>query len=89
MSTVLSVMGVPPPGGVTTVVTVSPTLASAGKVVTMGVPPALAASAALTPLGDSGKATAGADGALASTVKGVPLAVLLLPAASVTVMTGV
>jgi hypothetical protein len=74
---------------VTTVVTVSPTLASAGSVVTMGVPPELAASAALTPLGASVRATAGAEGAVASTVKGVPLAVLLLPAASVTVMTGV
>ena len=86
--TCVSVLVVPF-GLVTTVVTVSPTLASAGSVVTMGVPPELTASAALTPLGDSGRATAGAEGALASTVKGVPLAVLLLPAASVTVMTGV
>ena len=67
VSNVLS-MVVVPLGLVTTVVTVSPTLASAGSVVTMGVPPALAASAALTLLGDSGKATAGAEGALVSMV---------------------
>ena len=78
-----------PFGLVTTVVTTSPTWASAGKVVTIGVPPSLATSAALTLFGASGKLTTGADGAVVSMVNRVPWAVLTLPAGSVTVITGV
>ena len=68
VSTVLSGVSMPS-GFFTTVVTVSPTFASAGSVMTMGVPPALAASAALTPCGASGSATMDVDGAWVSSVK--------------------
>ena len=49
----------------------------------MGVPPALAASAALTPLGDSGRLTTGADGGVVSSTKLPSVAALVLPATSV------
>ena len=85
VSTVLSVVFTPL-GFVTTVVTVSPTFASAGSVVTIGVPPALAASAAFTPWGASGSATAGADGAWVSSAKLPPTGALVLPATSASVV---
>lgn len=71
---------------VTNVVTVSPTLASVGSVMVMAIPPTLAASAALTPFDASLKLTAGAVGAVVSSVKLAVAGVLALPAVSVTVV---
>jgi len=85
LNTVVSVLTAPF-GSVTTVLTVSPTRKSGDSVTTTGVPPALAASAALTPLGDSGRLTAGADGALMSSVNAPLVAALALPATSVIVV---
>ena len=73
-----------PLGRVTTVVTVSPTRASEGSVITIGVPLPLVASAALTLFAASVSNTVGADGATVSIVTGNALLLeLLLPAASV------
>ena len=85
VSTWLSVR-VLPSGKVTTVVTVSPTAASPGRVTAMGVPPLLRASAALTPFSASGKATPGAPGGEVSSTKLPLCGVLTLPAGSVTVV---
>ena len=85
VSTVVSVVVVPS-GAVTTVVTVSPMAAFTGSVVTIGVPPKLATSAALTKV-PSVAATVGADGAVVSMVTAsAGLGSLTLPAGSVTVV---
>src|SRR5574343_1054901 len=68
VSTLVSV-SVLPSGLVMMLVTVSPTAAFVGSVTTSGVPPRLAASAALTPLAASGNATAGWPGPWVSSTK--------------------
>ena len=75
-----------PFGFVTTVVMVSPTRSAEDSVTTTGVPPALDASAALTPLGASVSVTAGADGGIVSSVNPPADGALVLPATSVIVV---
>ena len=82
LSVVLSA-SVLPSGLVTTVVMTSPATALPGKVMASGVPPALAASAALTPPGASLRTTEGAEVSMRSSP--VLLSMRLLPAASVVV----
>ena len=80
MSAAVSVVlrvSVLPSGRVTTVVSTSPACASAGRPICRGVPPRLAASAALTS-GPSGAVTVTAPGAVVSTCRPW-LAVLLRP----------
>ncbi len=74
-------VSVPPPGLVTVVVTTSPATAPTGKRETTGVPPALAASAAFTPRGASGRLTAIRPVSMTSSL--VLMSVPTLPAASV------